>query len=202
MLRIAVLVSGSGSNLQAIIDNIKNGVLNCSIEAVISDRKNAYAITRAKESGIATHVLEREIYGDNLSQEIVNLIKGKVDYIVLAGYLSILKGELLQEFENKIINIHPSLIPSFCGKGLYGMKVHEAAIEYGVKVSGCTVHFVDSGTDTGPIILQKTVQVQEKDNAEALQKRILVEEHIAIVEAIEILCKGTVRVQGRKVVTE
>ncbi len=159
MLKIAVLVSGSGSNLQAIIDNIESGYLNCSIEAVISDKKDVYGIDRAKSKNIKTYILDKKQYGTRISGEILRILDGKVDLIVLAGFLSILQGELLQVFKNKIINIHPSLIPSFCGGGMYGIKVHEKAIEYGVKVSGCTVHFVDAGTDSGPIIIQKVVDV-------------------------------------------
>ena len=199
MLKIAVLVSGSGSNLQAIIDNIESGYLNCSIEAVISDKKDAYGIDRAKAKNIKTYILDRKQYGKSISGEIVKILDGKVDLIVLAGFLSILEGELLRVFKNKIINIHPSLIPSFCGGGMYGLKVHEKAIEYGVKVSGCTVHFVDEGTDSGPIIIQKVVDVYSTDVASDLQQRVLVQEHKALPEAIKYISDGIITIKGRKV---
>lgn len=199
MLKIAVLVSGSGSNLQAIIDNIESGYLNCSIEAVISDKKDAYGIDRAKSKNIKTYILDRKQYGKNISGEILKILDGKVDLVVLAGFLSILQGELLHVFKNRIINIHPSLIPSFCGGGMYGIKVHEKAIEYGVKVSGCTVHFVDEGTDSGPIIIQKVVNVYCTDTASDLQLRILDQEHIALSEAIKYISEGIIKIKGRKV---
>jgi phosphoribosylglycinamide formyltransferase-1 len=201
MFKIGVLASGGGTDLQAIIDAINNKYLiNCSIEAVISDRKDIYALERAKNNNINTYVIERKIYKDNISKEILELLYGKVDLIVCAGWLSILKGELIEKFQNKIINIHPSLIPCFCGDGMYGLKVHQSAVDHGVKVSGCTVHFVDSGTDSGPIILQRTVPVYGEDSAESLQKRVLEEEHIALPEAIKLISEGKVRVDGRKVI--
>lgn len=200
MHKIAVLISGGGSNLQSIIDNIETGYLKCSIEAVISDREGAYGIERAKAFGIKTYVLDRKLYGEKLSDEIYKILKDKVDLIVLAGFLSILKGALLREFKNRIINIHPSLIPSFCGKGMYGMKVHERAIEYGVKFSGCTVHFVDDDTDTGPIILQRVVPVYSFDTPKSLQERVLREEHRALPDAIRYIIEGAVTVKGRNVI--
>ena len=199
MLKIAVLISGSGSNLQAIIDNIESGYLNCSIEAVISDKKDVYGIDRAKAKNIRTYVVDKKQYGANLSGEILKILEGKVDLIVLAGFLSILQGEMLGVFKNKIINIHPALIPSFSGGGMYGIKVHEKAIEYGVKVSGCTVHFVDEGTDSGPIIIQKVVEVYSKDTAKDLQLRVLEQEHKALPEAIKYISEGTIKIEGRKV---
>ncbi|QCX33100.1 phosphoribosylglycinamide formyltransferase [Caloramator sp. E03] len=199
MFKIAVLISGSGSNLQALIDAVNYKKLNCSIECVISDRSGAFGIKRAQENNIKTYVLDKEEYKERLSDEILKIIDGKVDLIVLAGFLSILKGELLKKFKNKIINIHPSLIPSFCGSKMYGIKVHEAALEYGVKISGCTVHFVDEGTDTGPIILQRAVCVYENDTPKSLQERILKEEHRAIVDAVDLISKGLLRIDNRKV---
>lgn len=163
MFKIAVLVSGGGSNLQSIIDKIEEGYIkNCKIEMVIGDRSNIYGIERAEKKGIKTLTLDRKIYKSNLSNKICECLYGNVDLIVLAGWLSILNGDLVNKFENKIINIHPSLIPSFCGDGMYGIKVHQKALEYGVKVSGCTVHFVDESTDSGPIIIQKSVPVLQK----------------------------------------
>ncbi|WP_085829280.1 phosphoribosylglycinamide formyltransferase [Clostridium massiliodielmoense] len=199
MLKIAVLISGGGSNLQSIIDNIESKKLNCSIECVISDKEGAFGIERAKEHNIKTFVFDRKIYKNTLSQKILEVLEEKVDLIVLAGYLSIIKGDILKKFKNKIINIHPSLIPSFCGKGMYGIKVHEKALEYGVKVTGCTVHFVDEGTDTGSIIIQKTVNVENDDTPEVLQKRVLVEEHKALSEAIGLIADGKIKVKNGKV---
>jgi phosphoribosylglycinamide formyltransferase-1 len=199
LLKIAVLISGSGSNLQAIIDNIESGYLNCSIEAVISDKKDVYGIDRAKSKNINTYVVDKKQYGAKLSDEILKILEGKVDLIVLAGFLSILQGEVLHLFKNKIINIHPALIPAFCGDGMYGIKVHEKALEYGVKVSGCTVHFVDEGTDSGPIIIQKVVEVYGEDTAIELQKRVLEQEHKALPEAIKYISEGIIKIEGRKV---
>lgn len=203
MYKIAVLISGGGTNLQSIIDKVKSGYLDCKIEIVISDNEKAYGIERAKENDIYAVALEKKQYGDKLSDEILKVSEEKnIDLIVTAGFLSILKGNLLRKFKNRIINIHPSLIPSFCGKGMYGLNVHKSAIEYGVKVSGCTVHFVDEGTDTGPIIIQKSVPVFAEDTAEALQKRVLEKEHEALPEAIKLIAEDKVRVHERKVIIE
>lgn len=199
MFKIAVLVSGGGTDLQSIIDSIDSGFLNCSIEAVIGSKEGIYALERAKAKNINTYVVTKKQYGDKLSDRINEIVEGKVDLIVLAGFLSILKGELIKNFKGRMINIHPSLIPSFCGAGMYGIKVHEKVIEYGVKYSGCTVHFVDEGTDSGPIIIQKVVPVFEEDTAEALQMRVLEEEHKALPEAIKYISEGHVVVEGRKV---
>lgn len=201
MLNIAVLVSGGGTNLQSIIDSIKSGFLNdVNIKYVISDREGAYGIERAAKEGIETLVLDRRVYKKELSAKIFEAVKNQVDFIVLAGYLSIVAEPLISEFKDRIINIHPSLIPSFCGKGMYGVKVHEAAIEYGVKFSGCTVHFVDENTDTGAIILQKIVEVKNDDTPKVLQKRILKEEHEALPLAIKLISEGKVVVENRKVI--
>lgn len=201
MFKIAVLVSGGGSNLQSIIDAVNSGYIkDCKIEAVISDRSEVYGIKRAINNGIDTYIFDRRVYKENISDEICNVLKDKVDLIVLAGWLSILKGELLKIFENKIINIHPSLIPSFCGSGMYGIKVHEKALEYGVKISGCTVHFVDEETDNGPIIIQKSVPVLDDDTAEILQKRVLFMEHLALPEAIKLISEGKITICDRRVI--
>jgi phosphoribosylglycinamide formyltransferase 1 len=199
LFKIAVLISGSGSDLQSIMDGIESGHIKASIEMVISDRKDAYGIERAKSRGINTYVFDRSVYGKNVSSEVLKLIDGEVDLVVLAGFLSILQDDIIRKFKDRIINIHPSLIPAFCGKGMYGMKVHESAIEYGVKVSGCTVHFVDEGTDSGAIICQKVVPVYPGDTAKALQQRILVEEHKVLPEVVKLISEGRVRVEGRKV---
>lgn len=199
MLKIAVLISGRGSNLQAIIDSIENGYLNCSIEMVISDREEAFGIERAKAKGIKVYVIDRKVYGETLSQKILDLSLEKVDLIVLAGFLSILDKTFIENFKNRIINIHPSLIPAFCGAKMYGIKVHERAVEYGVKYSGCTVHFVDEGTDTGAIIAQRVVPVYSEDSAETLQKRVLLEEHRLLPEVIKLIEEKRVKVEGRRV---
>ncbi|WP_163192703.1 phosphoribosylglycinamide formyltransferase [Clostridium thermarum] len=193
MYRVAVLISGSGSNLQALIDSPARNT-SYSIDYVISDRPGVYGLKRAELNGIKNYVVDRKVYKAALSDEILKLIKDKVDIIVLAGFLSILRGEILVAFTNKIINIHPSLIPSFCGSGMYGIKVHESVIQCGAKVSGCTVHFVDAGTDSGPIILQKTVPVYFEDDSLSLQKRVLEQEHIALPKALDLLCKDRLKI--------
>lgn len=201
MLNIAVLVSGGGTNLQSIIDSIKNGYLkDVNIKYVISDREGTYGIERARAYNIDTLVLDRKIYKKDLSNKIYEVVKDKVDLIVLAGYLSIISSPLIDGFKDRIINIHPSLIPSFCGKGMYGIKVHEAAVDYGVKVSGCTVHFVDENTDTGAIILQNVINVKLDDTPEKLQKRILEEEHKALPLAIKLISEHKIAIEDRKVI--
>ena len=199
MFKVAVLISGNGTDLQSILDGVQSGYLNIDICAVISDKKDAYGLTRAKEREIPTYAVDRKNKAESVSDQILEIIEGKADLVVLAGFLSILSEKFVSKFENRIINIHPSLIPSFCGNGMYGMNVHRKAIEYGVKVSGCTVHFVDKGTDTGPIILQKVVPVFFEDTPEILQKRILEKEHQALPEAIKLISEGKVSIHGRKV---
>ena len=199
MLKLAVLVSGGGTNLQAIIDKIENGFINnAKIEVVISNKKDAYALERAKNHGIKGECISpkdyesREAFNQALleSLEVYN-----VDLVVLAGYLVIVPENVIQKFRNRIINIHPSLIPSFCGDGFYGLKVHEAVLARGNKVTGATVHFVDEGTDTGPIILQKAVYVQEGDTPEVLQKRVMEEAEWNILpEAINLIANNEVEV--------
>jgi phosphoribosylglycinamide formyltransferase len=177
MIRVGVLVSGGGTNLQAIIDAVKNKTItNVSLEVVISNKKDAYALTRAKENNIAAECVcvkdyeTREEFNKALIEKIDSY---NLDLIVLAGFLVVLPPELIAKYRNKIINVHPSLIPSFCGNGFYGLHVHEKALERGVKVTGATVHFVDEGTDTGPIIYQKAVEVLPDDTPETLQKRVM-----------------------------
>jgi phosphoribosylglycinamide formyltransferase-1 len=186
-LKIAVLISGNGSNLQSIIRAIQKQILSCSLEYVISDRVGAYGLIRAEKNSIRNFIFDRKVLKGILSDEILRFVRNNVDFIVLAGFLSILSGEILQEYKNRIINIHPSLIPAFCGKGMYGIKVHQSVINSGVKYSGCTVHYVDEGTDTGRIILQKIVRVNSGDTAETLAKKVLKKEHQAIVEALKML---------------
>ncbi|MDO5291875.1 MAG: phosphoribosylglycinamide formyltransferase [bacterium] len=205
MLKIAVLVSGGGTNLQAIIDGVENGkITNTKIEAVISNKTDAYALERAKAHGIKAvavarkDYVSREEFGDALLKAIDDL---KVDLIVLAGFLVILPEKLVAQYEHRMINIHPSLIPSFCGPGYYGLKVHEEALERGVKVTGATVHFVDGGCDSGPIILQKPVMVEQGDTPETLQRRVMEQAEWNILpEAIDLIANGKVKVIDGKAV--
>ena len=190
--RIAVLVSGGGSNLQSIIDNIEQGNLNCEISYVIADRE-CYGLERAEKHGIKNVLLDRKVLKEKLSDEISNVLENddeKTDYIVLAGYLSILSPEFIKKWSRKIINIHPSLLPKFGGKGMYGMNVHRAVIEEKETESGCTIHFVDTGVDTGEIILQIKVPVLSDDTPEILQKRVLEKEHILLIEGIKKLIEN------------
>jgi phosphoribosylglycinamide formyltransferase-1 len=200
--KIAVLVSGSGSNLQALIDAVNAGSIKGQIAIVISDSLDAYALQRAEKQVIPTICIDKKACkaeGEFDARLMNSLAAVKPDLIILAGFLSILPCELVAEYKGKIINIHPSLIPAFCGKGFYGEKVHRAAIEYGVKVSGATVHYVDENTDTGPIILQKTVEVSEDDTPATLAKKILPMEHSLLVKAAELYCDGRLELDGRKV---
>ena len=178
-MKFGVLVSGGGTNLQAIMDAMDAGkITNATLEVVISNKKDAYALERAKNKGIEAVAVSPKDYEtrDDFNKALLETIdKYELDLIVLAGFLVVLPAELVQKYENKIINIHPSLIPSFCGDGFYGLKVHEKALERGVKITGATVHFVDEGTDTGPIIKQKAVAVKEDDTPETLQRRVMEE---------------------------
>lgn len=188
--RIGVLISGGGTNLQAIIDGIKNRDINGEIAIVISNRKDAYGLKRAELNGIRNEFIDyNNMDTDSYNKRLLNLLlEEKVDLVVLAGYLKVVGQEIISTYRNRIINIHPSLIPSFCGKGYYGEKVHQAVLEKGVKITGVTVHYVDEGTDTGKIIMQKAVEVMDDDTICSLQKRVLVEEHKLLVEALKILC--------------
>jgi len=199
MLRVLVCVSGGGTNLQAIIDEWKAGNLgDCEIVRVLSNNPNAYALTRAKEAGIegvCVSPKEFEQRADFHKALLAAIDEAKPDLIVLAGFLVVVPEEVIQKYRNRIINIHPSLIPSFCGTGYYGLKVHEAALARGVKVSGATVHFVDEGTDTGPIILQKAVEVKEGDTPKDLQLRIMEEaEWVILPRAIRLIADGKVAI--------
>ena len=202
-LKIGVLVSGSGTNLQAIIDNINSGNINGKIDIVISNKKDAYGLERAKINNIDTlYVNEKdydsiEAFNDRIIKE---LTSRNIELVVLAGYLKILSPRFIETYKNRIINIHPSLIPSFCGKGFYGLKVHEEAIKYGVKVSGATVHFVDENSDTGPIILQDVVLVEANDTPESLQKKILEIEHRILPQAVKLFCDNKIHIIDRKVI--
>lgn len=205
MKKAAVLVSGGGTNLQAIIDAKASGLIrNAEISLVISNNPSAYALTRAKNAGIKASCISpsefdsREAFNKTLTDA---LIEAEIDLVVLAGFLVIIPYEMVEKFRNRIINVHPSLIPSFCGTGCYGLKVHEKALSRGVKITGATVHFVDEGTDTGPIILQKAVEVKDGDTAEILQKRVMEEAEWKILpEAIELVASGRVKVVDGKTV--
>jgi phosphoribosylglycinamide formyltransferase-1 len=207
MINIAVFISGGGSNLQALIDAERAGEFDgaAKIALVLSSNKAAYGLSRAAESNIKTAVFEKKDYPglEDMDGKIaVLLAKNKIDFIVLAGYLNILTGGLIEKYKNKIINIHPSLIPAFCGKGLYGIKVHRAVVDYGVKVTGATVHFVDGGADTGAIILQQSIPVEDGDNPESLQRRVLELEHRLLKEAVGLYCQKKITIKGRKVLCQ
>jgi phosphoribosylglycinamide formyltransferase-1 len=191
MFKIAVLVSGGGTNLQEIIDNIENKRLNCKIEYIIADR-DCYSLERGRKYNIKSVLLDKKEYGNKLSNEINKVLENKVDLIVLAGYLSIIDKDFISDWNNKIINIHPSLLPKYGGKGMYGMKVHEAVIANKEKESGCTVHFVDVDIDTGKILLQRKVDVSNNETPESLQKKVLKEEHQLLIEAIEKVLSDSV----------
>ena len=205
MLKVVVMVSGGGTNLQAVIDSVKNQTItNTEIVGVISNNKNAYALKRAEENGIHSECISpknyetREIFNEKLLQAVKAY---EPDLIVLAGFLVVIPPAMIGEYKNRMINIHPSLIPSFCGTGYYGLKVHEAALARGVKVVGATVHFVDEGTDTGPIILQKAVEVLQGDTPETLQKRVMEQAEWKILpRAIDLIANGKVTVEGNKTV--
>ena len=190
-----VLVSGGGTNLQALIDAQKSGIIkNGKIVTVVSNKPDVYALERAKNAGIDAKVITRKECGskEEFDKVLCDYMKEKnVDIVVLAGFLAILGENFLSEYKDKIINVHPSLIPSFCGDGFYGLKVHQAALDYGVKVTGATVHFVNEITDGGKIILQKAVEIQEGDTAEVLQKRVMEEAEWKILpKAVEMVCNG------------
>ena len=201
-VRIGVLISGGGTNLQALIDEVEKGNINGEISVVISDKKGAYGIERAKKHGIKGIILDKKSFKDK--DEFMKSIMDKleeynVDLVILAGFLSILSRGFIEKYKNKIINVHPSLIPAFCGEGYYGQKVHRAVLEYGAKVSGATVHFVDEGADTGPVILQEAVPVMEDDTIETLAARVLKVEHKLLPEAVKLYCDGKITIDGRKV---
>ena len=199
MLRVGVMVSGGGTNLQAILDSIDNGTIrNARVEAVISNNRSAYALERARNHGIEAVCVSprdyesREQFNEALLEKVNEY---QLDLIVLAGFLVAIPAAMIQRYRNRLINIHPSLIPSFCGVGYYGLKVHEAALKRGVKVTGATVHFVDEGTDTGPILLQKPVEVKEGDTPEILQRRVMEEaEWILLPKAIDMIANGEIEI--------
>lgn len=205
MLRVLVLVSGGGTNLQAILDAVQNKeITDTEIVGVISNNPGAYALERGKKAGVAAECISPKSYASRaeFNQAFLKAVDGyEPDLIVLAGFLVVIPPEMIQRYRNRIINIHPSLIPSFCGTGFYGLKVHEAALARGVKVVGATVHFVDEGTDTGPIILQKAVEVQNGDTPEVLQRRVMEQAEWKILpHAIDLIAHGKVTVKDGKAI--
>ena len=202
--RIAVLVSGGGTNLQALIDAQGRGeIVNGEISAVISSAANVYALERARRAGIPGYVLARKEYPSSqaMTAALVELLQElSIDFVVMAGFLTIVTKELFDVYPNAVINVHPALIPSFCGEGCYGLHVHEKALAYGVKVSGATVHFVTEECDAGPVILQKAVEVLPDDTPEKLQRRIMEQcEWVLLPQAVSLLCQDRLRVEGRTV---
>lgn len=193
MLNIAVCVSGGGTDLQSIIDACEAGKINGSIRLVISNRKKAYGLERARLHGIKAEWIKNE------DEILKRFEEEKIDVVVLAGYLAIVGDKMLETYKNRIINIHPSLIPSFCGPGFYGMHVHEAVFKRGVKVSGATVHFVTGEVDGGPIILQRAVDISDLETPEDIQKRVLEIEHKILPEAVALYCDGRVSVENERV---
>ena len=207
MLKVLVMVSGGGTNLQAIIDSVENGtVTNTKIVGVISNNQNAYALKRADKHGIAAECVSpknfenRAAFNEKLLERVNSY---EPDLIVLAGFLVVIPPEMIAAYRNRMINIHPSLIPAFCGTGYYGLKVHEASLARGVKVVGATVHFVDEGTDTGPILLQKAVEVENGDTPEILQRRVMEQAEWKILpQAIDLIANGRVEVKDGKTVIQ
>lgn len=207
MLKVLVMVSGGGTNLQAIIDSVENGtVTNTKIVGVISNNQNAYALKRADKHGIAAECVSpknfenRAAFNEKLLERVNSY---EPDLIVLAGFLVVIPPEMIAAYRNRMINIHPSLIPAFCGTGYYGLKVHEAALARGVKVVGATVHFVDEGTDTGPILLQKAVEAENGDTPEILQRRVMEQAEWKILpQAIDLIANGRVEVKDGKTVIQ
>lgn len=206
MLRVLVCVSGGGTNLQALIDSVENGtVKGAQIIRVISNNRNAYALERAAKHGIASECISPKNYDsrEEFNRAFLQSVdQAEPDLIVLAGFLVVIPPEMIAKYRNRIINIHPSLIPSFCGTGCYGLKVHEKALERGVKVTGATVHYVDEGTDTGPIILQKAVEILPDDTPQTLQRRVMEQaEWVLLPRAVELIAEGRVGVEdGRAVI--
>lgn len=202
MKKIAVFASGSGSDFQSVIDENEREPF-CEISLLVASKEGIYALERAKAHNIEAIVRSKKDFPSNeeMFEDIIRELNARnIDFVVLAGYLNMIAENFVKAFPDRIINIHPSLIPSFCGKGYYGLNVHRAALEYGVKISGCTVHFVDEHYDSGAIILQRCVPVLEDDTPETLQARVLEEEHRALPEAVRLLTMGKVRKEGRKVI--
>jgi len=205
ILNVGVLVSGNGTNLQSIIDKSETGELPARVVVVISNKSDAYALQRAKNHSIPSYVVRPRDFVDQVSyeQKMIDILNThKVELVVLAGFMKILSSHFVQAFRGRIINIHPSLIPSFCGKDFYGIKVHQAVIDYGVKVTGATVHFVDENVDAGPIIIQRTVEVKDSDTAETIALKVHQIEHEILSEAITLFAQGRLKIVGRRVLVE
>lgn len=201
-LKLGVLVSGGGTNLQAVIDSIEHGKIRGEVRVVISSNPKAYALKRAQRYGIPGIYIGRRDFTtrEGYEGEMIKVLKGYgVELVLLAGFMTVLSPGFVSEFRNRIMNIHPALIPAFCGKGFYGRRVHEAVLEYGVKVTGATVHFVDEGTDTGPIILQEAVPVLDDDTVDSLAERVLKVEHRLYPEAVRLYSEGRLKIEGRRV---
>ncbi|KPU27046.1 phosphoribosylglycinamide formyltransferase [Caloranaerobacter sp. TR13] len=202
-VNIGVLISGSGTNLEALINSIDKGYINGKIKVVISNREDAYGLERAKKNLIEALYINRKEFNNDIEFDLKildELENRQVELVVLAGYLKVLSKKFVNHYKNRIINIHPSLIPSFCGKGYYGERVHRAVLEYGVKITGATVHFVDEGADTGPIILQEAVIVDDNDTIDTLKEKVLKIEHKLLPMAVKLFCENKLEVIGRKVV--
>lgn len=204
ILKIGILASGNGTNLQAIIDKSKNGQIPVRVAVVISDR-NAFALRRARDHNIPAYIVKPGEYDSQreYEQQMVDILKKHgSELVVLSGFMKILSPHFIDSFKGRIINIHPSLIPAFCGKGFYGMKVHEAVIDYGVKITGATVHFVDENVDSGPIIIQKAVAVEDSDTPETIAQKVHEIEHEILPEALKLFAQGKLKVIGRRVFIE
>ena len=204
MVKIAVLVSGGGTNLQALIDAQHRGeIIGGEIAAVIASKPGVFALERAEKAGIPGYVIARKDYDSSQAMTLALVEKLKeldIGLVVLAGFMTIITGEMVEAYPNAILNVHPALIPSFCGQGYYGLHVHEKALEYGVKLSGATVHFVSEECDGGPIVLQKAVAVEDDDTPETLQRRIMEQaEWVILPQAVSLFCQGKLEVEGRKV---
>ena len=203
--RIAVLVSGNGSNLERLVELTGNGSINGTVSLVIASNERAFAIERARDHGIDVHTLNSSEYSNSIcycDSILEKLDDYNIDLVILAGFLKILAGRVLDNFKDRIINLHPSLIPNFCGKGMYGERVHRAVLESGMKETGVTVHFVDEGTDTGPIILQKAVPVLVNDTVKTLAARISEVEHRLLPRAVHLFCQDRLRVEKRRVIID
>ncbi|GAB4310743.1 phosphoribosylglycinamide formyltransferase [Pseudothermotoga elfii] len=204
ILKIGILASGNGTNLQAIIDKSRNGQIPVRVAVVISDR-NAFALRRARAHNIPAYIVKPGEYDSQreYEQQMVDILKKhESELVVLSGFMKILSPHFIDSFKGRIINIHPSLIPAFCGKGFYGMKVHEAVIDYGVKITGATVHFVDENVDSGPIIIQKAVAVEDSDTPETIAQKVHEIEHEILPEALKLFAQGKLKVIGRRVFIE
>jgi phosphoribosylglycinamide formyltransferase-1 len=201
-LKLGVLVSGGGTNLQSIIDNVKSGYLPAEVVIIISSKQGVYALERAKKHDIPGAVVIPKNYKtrEEYEDELIKILNSyDVDLVILAGYIRVLSPHFVRAFKDRIMNIHPALIPSFCGEGYYGEKVHKSVLDYGAKVTGATVHFVDEGADTGPIILQRAVPVKNDDTPETLAARVLKEEHRIYPDAIKLYAEGRLQINGRRV---